>query len=165
MLTELITTLYQYNAWANGRILDRAGRLIPDQLVASGGASFDSVRDTLVHTMSGQWIWLARWQGVSPSAMLDPAKYADIPALRSHWAEIEQDTQTFIAALDEPQLAEIIRYTNTKGQPYAYPLWQQMVHQVNHATQHRSEVAMMLTGFGHSPGWLDLLVYVDKKNL
>jgi uncharacterized damage-inducible protein DinB len=38
-----------------------------------------------------------------------------------------------------------------------------MVHQVNHSTQHRSEVAAMLTQFGHSPGWLDFLVYIDSN--
>ena len=38
-----------------------------------------------------------------------------------------------------------------------------MLHQVNHATQHRSEAAVMLTHAGHSPGWLDFLYYIDLK--
>jgi uncharacterized damage-inducible protein DinB len=38
------------------------------------------------------------------------------------------------------------------------------LHQVNHATQHRSEAALLLTRFGYSPGWLDLLVYVDEQS-
>ena len=36
-----------------------------------------------------------------------------------------------------------------------------MVHQVNHATQHRSETALLLTQAGHSPGDLDFLRYFD----
>ena len=44
----------------------------------------------------------------------------------------------------------------------AYLLWQQMLHQVNHGTQHRSEVAVILTEYGHSPGWMDFIVYLDS---
>ncbi|MER3418993.1 MAG: hypothetical protein C4290_00025, partial [Chloroflexota bacterium] len=39
-------------------------------------------------------------------------------------------------------------------------LWQLLLHQANHATQHRSEVAYLLTQMGHSPGDLDLLAYL-----
>ena len=41
-------------------------------------------------------------------------------------------------------------------------LWGMMEHVLNHGTQHRAEVAAMLTGFGHSPGDLDLLFYLAR---
>ena len=160
---EFIHTLYDYNAWANRQILDTAARLTPDQLRAGGSASFESIHDTLVHTMSAQWVWLSRWQGNSPTAMLDPADFAGVAAIDAHWDQIEQETQRFIGALDDAALGREVHYTNTKGQPFAYPLWQLMLHQVNHATQHRSEVAAILTQFGHSPGWLDLIRYLDLQ--
>ncbi|MGH2593772.1 MAG: DinB family protein, partial [Anaerolineae bacterium] len=164
MITDYIRTLYDYNAWANERILDTVAHLTPDQFTAKAGASFDSVRDTLVHTMSAQWLWLSRWQRISPKAMLSPVEFPDLPAIRARWAQIEHDTRSFVAGLDESALGRVIEYVNTAGEPNAYPLWQMMVHQVNHATQHRSEVAMILTQFGHSPGWLDFLWYLDLLN-
>lgn len=74
MISEVIQTLYRYNTWANARILDTATQLGVEQFLASGGTSYDSLRDTLVHTMSGQWIFLERWRGRSPRAMLNAAE-------------------------------------------------------------------------------------------
>jgi uncharacterized damage-inducible protein DinB len=160
-MRELVATMYRYNTWANDRILDTAVELSAEEYRAGGGASFDSVHATLVHIMAAQWLWLSRWQGVSPSALPPADAFPDLTALRRRWAEIEAATQAFLAALTEPQLDRVIEYRNFAGERWAYPLWQQMLHQVNHGTQHRSEVAMLLTRFGHSPGWLDFLYFID----
>ena len=133
------------------------------QLLAPGGASFDSVRDTLVHTMAAQWLYLERWQGRSPRALPEASAFPDLATIRARWDEIERDTQAFVATLDDARLAADLAYTNMQGEPWTYPLWQQMIHQVNHATQHRSEAAVLLTQLGHSPGWLDLLYFVDLR--
>lgn len=162
MSVEMIRTLYNYNAWANRRVLDTAARLSPEQLQATMGASFDSIHATLVHVMGAQWIWLSRWLGTSPTILLNPADYPDLAAVRQRWDEIERDTQAFVQALDEAGLARVVNYRNTRGSPFAYPLWQLMLHQVNHATQHRSEVAMVMTEFGHSPDGLDLTRYLSQ---
>jgi len=164
MSTEYVRTLYQFNAWANGRILDTAAGLSPGQLTESAGASFGSVHDTLVHTMSAQWLWLQRWKGVSPRAMLRSEDFPDLDAIRTRWAALERETREFVEGVSEAQLARMITYTNMKGQDWTYPLWQMLIHQVNHATQHRSEAAMLLTQMGHSPGDLDLLIYMDLVN-
>jgi uncharacterized damage-inducible protein DinB len=135
------------------------------QLVAGGGASYDSLRDTLVHTMAAQWLYLERWHGRSPTSMPAGRDFADVSTIRARWNDIERDTAAFVAGVTDPRLAETIAYLNFKGERWAYPLWQQMVHQVNHATQHRSEAAVMLTHFGHSPGLLDLLYFIDVERV
>ena len=161
MTADAIRTLYAYNAWANGRVLDAAGRLGPEEPRVDGGASFSSIHDTLVHIMGAQWIFLRRWQGTSPSAMPAAEAFRDLDAIRQRWAEIEGETEQFVAGITDRDLAREVAYLNTAGERWAYPLWQQMVHQVNHATQHRSEAAVMLTRLGFSPGWLDLLYFID----
>lgn len=163
MVGEMIRTLYRYNAWANARILNTAAHLSPEQFRAGGGVSFDSVRDTLVHTMSGHWMYLERWRGRSPRAMLDPRDFPELAPVRARWDEVERDTQAFLGDLRDPHLARLIAYTNTEGERWAYPLWQQMIHLVNHSTQHRSEAAVMLTQLGFSPGWLDFLYFIDLQ--
>lgn len=164
MTLELIQTLYAYSEWANRRVLNNAANLTPAQLTQPGPASFDSIHATLVHLVSAQWIWLSRWQGTSPTATFAAADFPDLAAVRARWAQIEQDTRQFVAGLDEVALHKDINYTNTKGQAFAYPLWQLMLQQANHATQHRSEIAMILTELGYSPGWLDFIKYLDETN-
>lgn len=162
MLLDVIRSLCQYNVWANHRILKATSQLTPEQFLAPAGASYLSVRDTLVHTMSGEWIWLSRWQGTSPNAMFEPADFPNLQSIRARWDEVEAGTRQFIDQLIPSALCEVVEYVNTRNEKWAYPLWQQMFHQVNHATQHRSEVAAILTHFGHSPGDLDYLIYLDE---
>src|ERR671936_693700 len=102
------------------------------------------------------------------SARLAPAQLLEggggsLDSIRARWDGIERDTHAFVATLTDADLARVVEYTNMQGERWAYPLWQQMLHQVNHATQHRSEAAMMLTRFGCSPGWLDVLYFVDQE--
>src|SRR2546422_1111144 len=162
-LIELVRTLYRYNEWANARVVTAAGRLHREELAAPGDAGHGSVRETLVHILGAQWIWVARWNGTSPTSMLAASNFPDLESIRRRWEPIENETGRFVTTRTDEDLARVVAYHNTRGERWAYPLWQQVVHQVNHATQHRSEIAATLTRFGHSPGDLDLLVFVDES--
>ena len=162
MITEVIRSLYDYCTWANQRILDTAAGLTESQIMEDAGPSHGSLHSTFVHTMSGQWIWLERWRGTSPASMLDRADFPDLTSIRTRWEEIENDTRQYLDHLEPDQLDKVISYTTTGGTPGAYPLWQLIMQQVNHQTQHRSEAAVMLTNFGHSPGDLDLVLYLSE---
>jgi uncharacterized damage-inducible protein DinB len=162
-MLEEIRALYAYNAWANTRILDTAGQLDPEQFTTDPD-KLGSIRDTLVHTASSQWIWLQRWQGISPRQQWNPAEFADLMSLRARWTEVEDATSHYLTALEESELAHDVTYVNFQGETWTYPLWQQLLHQANHATQHRSEAALLLTRFGHSPSMLDFLVFFDEQH-
>ncbi len=162
MLAE-IRALYAYSAWANARILDTAEQLDPEQFT-SAVDNLGSIRDTLVHTASAQSTWLERWHGNSPPRLWDPREFPEVASLRSRWALVEGATSEYLAKLDEPDLARIVAYVNFQGEPWSYPLWQQLLHQANHATQHRSEAAQLLTRFGRSPGMLDFLFFFDEQS-
>ncbi len=160
-MLDHIRALYAYNAWANDRILNTAARLDPTDFVAEHAAT-GSLRDILAHTAWAQWIWLERWRSASPRGRWDAADIPDLVSLQSRWANIESETARYLAALDVSELDRVVSYVNFAGEPWRYPLWQMLLHQVNHATQHRSEAALLLTAAGHSPGDLDFLIYFDE---
>lgn len=164
-MKEYIQFIYAYSNWANQRILDTCEKLSQEQFLAGQGSSTATpcIRDTLVHMMSAQQVWLARCNGVSPTRLLDPQEFGTLALLRQYWNQVEQDTQAYVNAVRDDVLRQTMAYTSTKGQPFSNLRWQVLLHQVNHATQHRSEIAMLLTQLGHSPGDMDLLVYMREN--
>jgi uncharacterized damage-inducible protein DinB len=162
-MLEYINMIYDYNYWGNQRILNTCELLSQDQLDAPTKNGYASLRATLVHTMNANWIWLSRWNGVSPKAPLDERDFPTLASIRARWQQEEQQTRTFLAALTESDLARDLTYQNLKGSAFALPLWQTLVHVVNHGTQHRSEVAFMLTALEHSPGDLDMSLFLNSR--
>ena len=68
---ELIGAYYEYNEYANNRLLDFASKLSEEEFSRTQGASFDSVEGNLAHIFAGQTVWLGRW----PQALLGSCKY------------------------------------------------------------------------------------------
>src|SRR5580704_17421136 len=64
MNAEDFRLLYDYNSWANHRMLDACAALGPEQFTRDMGSSYRSVRDTLVHLMLVEWLWLEDVQRV-----------------------------------------------------------------------------------------------------
>jgi len=158
-----VRQLYDYNRWADRRILTVAGTLASDDFIRPMGNSFSSVRDTLAHILSGEWIWLERWRGRSPKALLDTATFPTLQSLESRWKTVEHDQTQFIEALTSQRLSEELTYINQKGQRYSYPLWQQLVHVVNHSSYHRGQITTLLRQLGAEAVSTDFLLYYDES--
>jgi uncharacterized damage-inducible protein DinB len=157
-----IRELYTYNRWANQRTLSAATRLDNQAFLRNLGNSFSSVRDTLAHILGAEWIWLERWQGRSPAALPSAAGFTSMQSLQARWHTVESDRTRFIEALAPARLQEEIAYINTSGQRWVYPLWQQMVHVVNHSSYHRGQITTLLRQLGAEAVATDLLVYYDE---
>ncbi len=161
MLFEYLATLYYYNSWANAKILLAAENLSNEQFVASAQhIGCGSLRATLVHIVSTEWIWRSRWQGKSPTMMLRNEDFPTLEALRVRWSKEERQTHAFLAALSDEEVQRAVRYTTLQGEMHTALLWQTMIHVVNHSTQHRSEAAAIESMLGYPPGNLDLLEFL-----
>src|SRR6266699_3350835 len=95
MTPEEVRQLFDYNHWANQRSLEGAAQLSEEQFIKPLGSSFSSVRDTLAHICSGEWVWLERCQGRTPDAFPDVSHIQTISALRDHWVPQAEELQTF----------------------------------------------------------------------
>jgi uncharacterized damage-inducible protein DinB len=157
-----IRELFAYNQWANQRTIAAASFLKNDDFTRNLGSSFSSVRDTVVHIMAAEGLWLERWNQRSPKAMLPAADFQTPGAIEQRWKEIQQVQNTFLTCITSERLRASVSYTNLRGQTYAYPLWRQMAHVVNHSSYHRGQVITLLRQLGAAPVPTDLLIFYDE---
>ena len=163
MQVEDIQMLFDYGYQTNARLLDTAAQLTPAQFTQPV-FKIGSVHRTLVHQMSAEWVWRSRLQeGVSPTAQLNPADFPSLDAIRARWGAEEAAMRAYLTGLRDEDLARTVHYKTTTGKPSSDTVGPLLLHIVNHGTQHRSEVAAMLTELGHSPGDLDLLLYLRQR--
>lgn len=158
-----ILLLYQYNQWANAKILNAAANLTPEQFAAPASFPHGGLRGTLVHALFAEWIWRKRWEGNSPTQRFNPEDFPTVDSLRARWQEEENQLMDFVSSVSEEHLNSSFDYKNTSGTPFTQVLWQVMAHVVNHGSQHRSEAAAILTDLGHSPGDLDLISFLIER--
>lgn len=156
-----IRSIYAYNTWANERLFATAQHLTAEQFVTTAHASLGTLRDVLVHLVSAQRGWLARVRLEPPPPGLKSTDFPDLATLVTVWRSIDAAMNEYIGGLTEAELAEVIRYRDGSGQENAYTRGQMLFHQANHAAQHRSEVALILTQLGYSTGDIDYRRFLD----
>ena len=163
MMVKDARELFAYDEWANALALGAAARLSGEEFTRDLGNSFPSVRDTLVHLLFAEWVWLRRWQGESPRAVLDPAEFPDVESVRARLAQVARERAVLIAGLGDADLERTVAYVNAKGERWSYPLGRMMQHVANHSTYHRGQIVTMLRQLGAPAPSTDLLYYDDER--
>jgi len=144
--TNDIHTLVGYDRWANTLLLEAAGRLSSEEFTRDLGASFGSVRGTLVHIMHGEGRWLQFWNDGTFAPPVNAADFPDTATIAASWSQLETDRQKFIDGLTDTKLATQV----TVGDE-SYTLGELIQHLLDHATYHRGQVASLIRQLGHTP--------------
>jgi uncharacterized damage-inducible protein DinB len=151
-----IFTLYDYNAWANARVLGTVEALTPEGFLRDLRNSFPSVRDTLAHILGAEWIWLHRWQGEAPTRLPAATDFPTLASLKDRYAAVEKERRVFLEDLSEERMAQPLDYRDTAGNVYSLPLVHSLQHVVNHGTYHRGQITTMLRQLGAKPVSTDM---------
>ncbi|MEP7362084.1 MAG: DinB family protein [Acidobacteriota bacterium] len=157
--SSMLTLHLRYTTWASARLVDAASKLTAAELTHDFKTSEKSVVGTLAHTFAADRVWWHRINGTTPSKFIDPEKDFLIETLQTEWPALLAQWEEFIAAQDEAALGGKIEYKDLKGNSNATPLWQIVLHVVNHGTHHRGQASGMIRALGHVPPPLDLIAY------
>lgn len=146
-MKEYFLKLYQYNEWANRRVLS---------CIDQQNVNDEKILSLMGHIVAAQFLWLHRIKALSPPDLKLWGSYT-LPQLTKlaedagkQWIQFVEKTDTFNRELS---------YTNYVGDPYVNNVETIMIHLVNHSTYHRAQIALLLRQKGFEPVNTDLITY------
>ncbi len=147
-----------YAAWASRRLVSAAAELSEEQLQHDFGTADRSILGTLVHAYRADSLWLARMHQ-DPGRFTPSEADFQLSVVLDHWPEVYEGWRRFLAGLSDEQILESISYHDLKGNAWSTPVYQIVLHVVNHGTHHRGQVSGFLRTLGQKPPVLDLIAY------
>ncbi|HEY0772202.1 MAG TPA: DinB family protein [Sphingobacteriaceae bacterium] len=139
--------LYQYNAWANKRVLETIQRQ---------NVNDEKILTLMGHVVAAQFLWLHRIKGLpAPDVKLWGDYSLDRLLMLAEkagkeWLEYVEATDNF---------DRMLTYKNYVNEPYTNNVENIMIHLVNHSSYHRAQVAMLLRQKGFEPINTDFITY------
>lgn len=139
--------LYQYNAWANDRVLECLNRQ---------DVTDEKILTLMGHIVAAQFLWLHRIKGLPPPDVKLWGDYArdqlNTMATRANeqWLAFVEVTEDFNREMT---------YKNYTGDPYTNNVEMVMIHLVNHSSYHRAQIALLLRQKGLEPVNTDFITY------
>jgi uncharacterized damage-inducible protein DinB len=161
MTLDEMKTLFDYDRWADLRVLEKISGLSADQYSRNLGSSFGGIGGTLLHILSANNVWLSRWNG-DEAVPLNPENFQTCESVREQWNIYHSEIGKFTALITEDKLNAGLHYRDFKGNQFLQPLFHLIQHKVNHSTYHRGQLVTMLRQLGINAVSTDYIVYIRE---
>lgn len=155
MQADEIRFIFAYDRWATRRVLDVLDGLDPALWTRADAVGERGLGSILVHHLGASQRWRVGFEtqgdGEGPSPEREPLPTID--ELRERWEAEWAAVDAWLPTVTDGFIGLVYD---------GVPVWQMLVHVVNHGTQHRAEAALLLTADSRSPGELDLIDYAEE---
>ncbi len=161
-MTTGLPDFFKYNLWANLRLLDACAQLSDAQLDATTKGTFGSVRETLMHLFAAEEGYVRALTGKIPTPPLaDLTHFPDFDELRRRAKGSGEALITFAEQGEQGKLSQIL---HLDGGTYDAPVIVVLIQAINHAIDHRSQIATLLSQQDIEPPDLDGWSYNDAMH-
>lgn len=152
--TDIVKTMLAYSYAYQGKLWDSILTLSEAQFLEEIAYSHGSVRNHMVHLANTDSGWLRglKEEPDARSRRFDPADYTSAESARAICETVAAEVTAYAEGLDEAALLSV-----PEGMPM--PVWQTLLHLVNHGTDHRAQVLRALHDLGAPSFEQDLVWY------
>ena len=150
---DLAVEFLRHNSMMNGRLLDACRELSPDQLDTTVAGTYGSIGATLVHIANGQVAYIPRFLVAEKPDKLPEDPFPGFAALDERFSYGDDLLEQAAARAGEDREVEVSG--DDPPGTWKMPAALLLLQAVNHGTEHRSQVATILTQLGIDPPAMD----------
>ncbi|HCO03748.1 MAG TPA: damage-inducible protein DinB [Actinobacteria bacterium] len=154
---DVLVEFFRHNTMMNRRLMEACRQLPPEQLGATATGTYGSIGATLVHIANSQESYAARLLDTERPERLPEDPFPGFDALAERFAH--GDAQLEEAATQAGQDRKVRVTGDDPPGTWLMPVSLFLLQAVNHATEHRSQVATILTELGVEPPEMDGWTY------
>jgi uncharacterized damage-inducible protein DinB len=158
-----VRELYEFNAWAQRRILDALAPLPAEQYLRDLKSSHGGIHGTLCHIVWVEHLWLTRWLGRPSPAVAQGKDLTSLADVRARGEEVEAERGRFLHGLTDAKLSDTITVKPTMGGAYVHTYFQTLQHVVDHSSYHRGQVITMMRQLGVKPPSTGLILFYRER--
>jgi uncharacterized damage-inducible protein DinB len=147
-MKQLLTSFTQYEHWANERLLPVIMALPEERQQQTIVSSFPSIHKTLLHIWDANTIW---WQRLHKAGEIIVPSLTFHPVMKDIEKGLLQDNQNWIdwiSGATDNDLEEVLHYKSMRGDPFAQPVKEIVLHINNHGSYHLGQLVTMLRQLG-----------------
>lgn len=152
-----------YSQWASERSIKAVLPLTIEEQNRYLYTSHHGVLGTLLHIFHADRMWLSRLVGSPRLTLADAGETFTLESLAVSWTKTHADWQSWAGALTADAVTRPLKYANLQGHLFELPVWQVVLHVVNHASYHRGQVTTMLRQLNHTSIVTDLTTYYNSR--
>jgi uncharacterized damage-inducible protein DinB len=155
---EMLRTMVDYHHALYDKLWDSIMLVTDEQFAEPLAYSRGSIRDQMVHVANTDARWLRGLQEdpTARSLRFDPAEYGTRERALALWEEVSAELAAYVSDLDRQAVAHILAGIGA-------PVWQVLLHVVNHGTDHRAQILRALYDLGVPTFDQDLILYLRAK--
>jgi len=156
--------LLEYSHTLRNRYLELFATLTWEEVVKSRGASFDSLRNILLHTLDAEDRMI---NYVIPGRTKDwvsrsPDEFHDIDSIKKRAKEVESRTKGYISKMTTADLERKLEYSRPGMPPVQVRVEDILIHVIFENVHHFGELIALLWQIDVEPPHMGWIVYLQK---
>jgi len=145
-----IKKIFDYNFWAFERIWECISQISDEQFVQEIDYSSGSIRNIVVHVMSGNRVWMSVLKGIEFPPRLTFDDFDTLSKTKVKWDELKLEFLDHLNSIEQEQLDETIDWSLlSQGLKSTNARWEILLHLANHGTDHRAQILAVLNHHFH----------------